>query len=235
VQHSIKSYIKFLFFRIKKGVGLSLSDDGIQFLRVFPWVSADGDNTHRLNYSLNEDSIVFDLGGYHGDWAELISKRYNSNIYIFEPFPAFAEIIRKKFISNPKIKVFEFGLSRKNETISLSNDENKSSHYTNTSKLKITAFLKSYSEFISENNIEHIDLMKINIEGGEYDLLEGIIDQNLTNRIKNLQIQFHDFIVENAHLRMTNIQENLKKTHFQTYSYKFVWENWQLKTNNEYS
>ena len=77
-------------------------------------------------------------------------------------------------------------------------------------------------------NIERIDLMKINIEGGEYDLLEHLIKTGWIDKIINIQVQFHDF-VENAEARMLAIQNDLAKTHELTYQYKFVWENWRLK------
>ena len=38
---------------------------------------------------------------------------------------------------------------------------------------------------------DHVDLIKINIEGGEYELLEAILDNNLAKAFDNLQIQFH--------------------------------------------
>ena len=69
--------------------------------------------------------------------------------------------------------------------------------------------------------------MKVNIEGGEYDLLEGLIENGLTARIRNIQVQFHDF-VPNAYERMKNIQLSLSKTHKITYQFEFVWENWEL-------
>ncbi len=36
------------------------------------WRKANGDGTLRLNYPLTPDSVVFDLGGYVGDWAQQI-------------------------------------------------------------------------------------------------------------------------------------------------------------------
>ena len=70
--------------------------------------------------------------------------------------------------------------------------------------------------------------MKINIEGGEYDLLEHLIETGFVKNIFDLQIQFHDFI-PNARGRMENIQKKLKKTHKLSYQYEFVWESWKLK------
>jgi len=66
------------------------------------------------------------------------------------------------------------------------------------------------------------------IEGGEYDLLEHLIKTKYIKRIKNLQVQFHDF-VDQAQERMDNIQKELSKTHQLTYQYLFVWENWERK------
>jgi len=39
----------------------------IQRKRVIPWFAVNGDQTLRLNYDLDANSLVFDLGGYKGD------------------------------------------------------------------------------------------------------------------------------------------------------------------------
>jgi hypothetical protein len=88
------------------------------------WFANNGDNTHRLNYPLTENSIIFDLGGYKGEWSEKIYNKYNSKIYIFEPIKFLYDIIDEKFKNNDDVKVFNFGLSNKNESlkINFSND-----------------------------------------------------------------------------------------------------------------
>ena len=53
------------------------------------WFSDRGDYTHNINYDLNEDSIVIDLGGYTGVWAQQIIDKYNPNMYILEPIEEF--------------------------------------------------------------------------------------------------------------------------------------------------
>ena len=82
--------------------------------------------------------------------------------------------------------------------------------------------------FFDRNGIGEIDLMKINIEGGEYEFLEYLLDTGLAVKIKNVQVQFHDF-VPNAETRTKSIQERLSQTHSLTYQYEFVWENWRVK------
>lgn len=86
----------------------------------------------------------------------------------------------------------------------------------------------SYIVLTPFNNINTIDLMKINIEGGEYELIEHFIEKEFIKEIRDIQVQFHGFVPD-AGVRMKKIQEELKKTHFLTYQYEFVWENWRRK------
>ena len=76
-------------------------------------------------------------------------------------------------------------------------------------------------------NITNINLLKINIEGGEFPLLFELIKNNKIKNIKNLQIQFHNF-VPNAKILREEIRSVLNQTHHLTYDYYFIWENWQL-------
>lgn len=191
------------------------------------WISERGDSIHRLNYSLDENSIVFDLGGYKGDWAAQILKRYKSNIYIFEPVDNFYKIITSRFSGNTKIKSFKFGLGDKEENINICLTSDSSSVF-NVDGEKETIQLKSLVDFLDENKIDYIDLIKINIEGGEYDLLEDLIKNDKAKNIKNIQVQFHRFIPDCIE-RRKRIREELLKTHELTYDYEFVWENWKLK------
>ena len=195
--------------------------------RCIPWFKADGDRTLRLNYDLTEKSIVFDLGGYQGQWSSDIYSSYLCRIYVFEPVRRFADEIEQRFVLNNDISVYQFGLSNASKQLHISIDSDSSSVFTvgrDTEEVELISAI----EFFQEHQIQHIDLMKINIEGGEYDLLEHLIEFDLIKSIRNLQIQFHDFI-PNASKRMHLIQNNLSKTHSLTYQFPFVWENWERK------
>jgi len=195
--------------------------------RCISWFSADGDKTLRLNYELESESLVFDLGGYEGQWSSDIFSKYGCCIHIFEPVEAYAIMIKHRFVRNNKIVVHKFGLSNatKESEIFIDND---SSSILKAAAVTETINLVKAEDFIRVNNIVDIDLMKINIEGAEYDLLDHLIESGIVNMIGNIQIQFHD-MVPNAVDRMAKIQDDLSKTHFLTYQFVFVWENWQRK------
>lgn len=195
--------------------------------RVLPWIRDNGDKTHRLNYDLSDESLVIDLGGFEGQWASDIFSMYCCKVYIFELVPDYVNNIKSRFLKNGNIIVHAFGLASNNTTTKISVTGDSSSSYKPSGDM-IDVQLISARDFFEENNISLVNLMKINIEGGEYDLLEYLISTNLINKIQNIQIQFHDFFPD-AKERMNKIQELLARTHKLTYQYEFVWENWVLR------
>jgi len=198
--------------------------------RTIPWFKDQGDKTLRLNYDLNNDDIVFDIGGYEGQWASDIFSKYCCSIHIFEPVPEFALNIKKRFSQNHKIFVWDFGLADNSYKTSIETNQDATSVFKSYNPLKKNKFIEikliSALEFMQKNKIDKVQLMKINIEGGEYDLLDHLIEFEFVKYILNIQIQFHDF-VDDAEQRMIKIQKHLSKTHRLTYQYPFVWENWE--------
>ncbi len=191
------------------------------------WEKDGGPLNLRLNYDLSENSVVFDVGGYKGQWSSDIFSKYCCFIHVFEPVDEFAENIKKRFYKNEKIIVHKFGLSNKNKTARIALGKDASSTFKNEKNIEEIILVRAI-DFIRENNIRKIDLMKINIEGGEYDLLENLIDSEFIKYIENIQVQFHEF-VPNAEERMKKIQEKLSNTHYLTYQHRFIFENWKIK------
>ncbi|HKN46969.1 MAG TPA: FkbM family methyltransferase [Candidatus Polarisedimenticolia bacterium] len=194
--------------------------------RVEPWIRDRGDRTLRLDYDLDESSLVFDLGGYEGQWASDIFGRYACAIRIFEPVPEFADRIAERFRKNRKITVHRFGLGAVSGPAVLALAGDASSLYGSAGERRTIRLVKA-SDFFRDNGMSAVDLIKINIEGGEYDLLEHLIDAGLAGSLRDIQVQFHDFVPDAAR-RMARLEERLRLTHVPTYRYPFVWENWRL-------
>jgi FkbM family methyltransferase len=190
------------------------------------WNSENGDKTHRLNYDLNNESIVFDLGGYKGEWAEQIFDRYNCYIHIFEPVKEFYDIIVKKFKNNDKVKIYHFGLGDFDKTTYISLDGDASSHILENTGNVESIEIVSINKFIKDNTIINVNLMKVNIESAEYVLLESLIEENTLVKFNNIQVQFHPFIPDCVE-RRDSIINHLSKTHKLTYNFPFIWENWE--------
>jgi FkbM family methyltransferase len=191
------------------------------------WLADAGDRTLRLNYDLSAESVVFDLGGYIGQWASDIYSMHRCQLYVFEPVSAFAERISDRFRKNPCIRIFSFGLASSTREASIVPAGNGSSLFKTAGHAERVQ-LREARAFLVEQGIRGIDLMKVNIEGGEYELLEHLLDHGLMPTVTDLQIQFHDF-VPNAFRRMRAIQARLILTHDVTFQYEFLWENWHRR------
>jgi FkbM family methyltransferase len=193
--------------------------------RVKPWFAIDGDKSLRVDYELNSTSLVYDIGGYEGKWTESINKLYKCRVEVFEPVQEFVKILEAKFKDAKKINIHPFGLSGRTREVKINLEKASSSTFKSgkaAEKIKLVAA----SEIL--NRSSKVDLMKINIEGGEYELLENLITHKLIANIVNVQVQFHIF-VPNAHKKRVALHEKLSRTHDLTYCYPWIWENWRLK------
>lgn len=174
------------------------------------------------DFNIDTNSIVFDLGGHVGRWTNLMYDKYKCTIHTFEPVKQFFDEIVKTTHNIDKIHPYMFGLGDRNIEfdIYVDGDATTQYNYKNTNTIQ-SAQLKSFTEFCQSNNITHIDVIKINIEGGEYDLLDYLISSNEIVKIDSLVIQFHKF-VDNANQRRNAIINKLENTHSCTFSYEFI-------------
>lgn len=164
-----------------------------------------------LQKPLIPDSKVIDIGGYTGDYTQEIVKRFDCYVWVFEPNPQYADICRKRFDSNKKIKIIEKAIGT--DTLYL----NKFSSSLDKNWAKSDKEIKVVR---TKWNDLHIipDLLKINCEGGEYEALEE--DFSLVSEIL---VQFHK--IDGYKEKIKKAKEKLSLTHKLIFSKK--WDLWQ--------
>ncbi len=178
----------------------------------------------RYNYPLNSESIVVDFGGYKGEWAQKIWEKYKCHVYIFEPLSEFFEQMKEKFRDNPKIHLYNFGISDTDGTELISIDGVSSSQFVGDRKIKVK--FRNVGEVFKELGLTKINLLKLNIEGGEFKVLPKMIEVGLIDICDDLQVQFHHFYPNSEKLR-EEIRSKLLETHQLTYDYPFFFENYR--------
>lgn len=182
-----------------------------------------------MRFSLNENPIIFDVGGFLGDWTEEALKYHpNAIIYVFEPVSGYYNIIKNRYATNPNVKVFNFGLSNETKSIDISVGGDSSSVHRVVGDVE-RINLKCINDFVNEESIEKIDLIKINIEGEEYPLLEWMVESTDLLKFDNFLIQFHTF-VDNYLNRRLNIQEKLSLNYEQLFNFEMIFEGWKRKS-----
>ena len=201
----------------------------IHVANVDEWNKVDGDFTCRLDYDLNEDSVVFDVGGYLGEWAVSIYARHKCNIFIFEPVTVYYNRIQNRLKGNDKFQIFNYGLGAHTRKMNVTTIGDESSFYLDSSEVQDAQVYDAAFIIDKLTTNGTIDLLKLNIEGGEYEVLPRLIESGHIKNITNIQVQFH-YWIENFDAQIAEIRNRLSETHVCTYSYEYVWENWELKT-----
>ena len=212
-----------------------------------------------LNTKINikEDDVIIDIGANIGIFGIKLSKLFNNKITIlsFEPIKHIFNVLEENSIltGNKNFKVFQWGLSDKNDQISFTyypnspalstanpeawdNNEDlitavegnlkhspKNLWWTKliprflypiivkrlkNNPIKIDCEVKTLSYIIKNQGLEKIDLLKIDCEGNELKVLEGIQD-NDWKIIKQLIIEVH-----NINDRLNTIINILKKQNY---------------------
>lgn len=176
------------------------------------WQSKDLEHL-RYEYDLKPEDVVIDLGAYRGEWANEIRARYGCCVIAVEPTDAIdgysCEYIKKAaWLFDGKLRV--------------------GGAYYYTSVFEEPTH--EYECFDVNSLLERFDeiaLLKMNVEGAEYDLLEHIYLGDFVRRIKDLQVQFHLIEGEDSIMRYEVIENLLSETHSLTrFEYPFCWENW---------
>lgn len=154
---------------------------------------------------IKPDSVFYDIGsnvGFHALTANRLIQ--NGKIYAFEPMPAVRAIFEKhislnhKLISNHKISVLPIAISNEEKQVEFSNDANhsdgntyiKDSNVFKAAKNKITVQCRSIDGLIKQG-YEKPNILKIDVEGAEYDVLQGAIEA-LQNDHPYILLATHD-------------------------------------------
>jgi FkbM family methyltransferase len=191
----------------------------------------DGAQSRLERYDGLPDGLtVMDFGGYIGEWADRVLTQYpGASVHMFEPHPKFAQGLLEKYASDPRVHLHDVALGSENGMLPLSDAADGSSAVA-AHERSFEARTIAVRDFFAKWDLPRIDLVKINIEGGEYDLLPALLDSRDIARVGRLQVQFHLFDEDLIAVR-DGIRTRLEATHDCVWCYPFVWEEWRLKTS----
>ncbi|MDF1717865.1 MAG: FkbM family methyltransferase [Antarcticimicrobium sp.] len=204
-----------------------------------PWKGVAFDSFHKFRkdkalprltdfFDLDPGSVVIDFGGFEGTWTDaVLAAQPEARVHVFEPHPGYAAALRDKYCDRPNVTVHEGALGRAAGTLSLSDAGDASSAVADHDH-SFSAPVFAAREFFEAQGIDRVQLAKMNIEGGEYELLPALIETGLIGRIARLMVQFHLFRPADEPARAA-VAARLAETHAPAWSYPFVWEEWRLK------
>lgn len=112
-------------------------------------------------FKVNEGDIVFDAGASIGPFGFSIKDQNPKHIYCVEPSLSQIEVLEDNLSTIPHTTI-PYGIGKEDILVD--------AYGFGDNKNQITIPSKPFMEIINENNIENIDFLKTDCEGGEYDI-----------------------------------------------------------------
>jgi FkbM family methyltransferase len=176
--------------------------------------------------NLTDKSQALILGGYKGDSTFTIYNKFNCNVLVYEPIDEYANEIFKQISPKSKIILERLAVSADDEGVVLHVGGESTSKFLQSGQI---VNVKSRDISLIVQELEKVDLLEMNIEGGEYDVLKRLISAGDINKISTILVQFHNFELT-SELERSKIRNSLTSTHDNIFTFDWVWERWDIKT-----
>jgi FkbM family methyltransferase len=155
-----------------------------------------------LKNLIKNDFVVFDAGANKGEWSrEVLGLDLNCKVYAFEPVPeVYAELVKNNFMYKDLFIPLNFGLGLIEGYLTFyytPNLNGMSSIYNrpvfdafNIKVDEITVPVQTLDGFISRNQINKINYLKIDTEGSEFNILMGAKNSIQNDVIDIIQFEY---------------------------------------------
>jgi len=79
--------------------------------------------------------------------------------------------------------------------------------------------------------MKQIDLLEMNIEGGEYEVLNRLISTRDLTKVSTILVQFHNYGLI-SELERSKLRNLMNETHENIFTFDWVWERWDRRKND---
>ena len=166
---------------------------------------ADVYEIDELVRTLPAPPVVIDVGANAGFFAiQLLSKIDKAIIYAYEPMPANVRTLHYTLQQNPRlqqsVRLFQmavtgqpldqldlFAEAEENNQVVAS----RFAGFNQNNTQKITVPCITLTDIIGQNDLQSVDLLKLDCEGSEYDIIYNTPPE-LIRRIRKMVIEVHD-------------------------------------------
>ena len=140
---------------------------------------------------LDYSSVVLDFGGYTGEFTAALIDRFDPTIHVFEPIDKYSGHLRSRFQLNQKIEIHGFGIGLNEGSRTFFESTDSTGSFAKGTPVHVNFQNAKFLHTIRPPESD-IALIAMNIEGGEYELIEALDQAGLLVVTKELLIQFHD-------------------------------------------
>jgi len=207
-----------------QGIKLELSRDEASTSGIMHLGLLNPFETRWLEGHLNRGDVFLDIGAYVDGWYTLLASKLvgkKGKIYSFEPHPDFCKRLKRNIKINKlnNITVAQLAMSNKSGFSFLSDNRHLSSlaidkKESHTSTIKVKTM--TVDAYVKRNNIEKIDVIKLDVEGFETEVLKGA-KKTLKSMAPALLVEIDDRLLRNASSSRQELIKLLKNLGYDSY------------------
>lgn len=179
------------------------------------------------DFNLKNLDVCFDIGANVGLFTKYLKINNAKTVYCFEPNKKAFEELNNNLKNELSINFYNLAVSsNNNEKVKLYIDNNNS--LISSAMNKTDNFYEvdciTINDVINQNNINKIDLVKIDIEGMEFNLIDNLNVETF-DKIDRFLIEYHDFYFDNGMQKVEKLIKVLEKNNFlvcRPTQYKFL-------------
>mgnify|MGYP006218533755 FL=1 len=158
---------------------------------------------------LGEGSVVLDLGSNYGDVLKGLQS-CGCTVHAFEPHPFFYDYVKQTYGENENFIISNKAAWTENEERNFYFKRSRDAKNGGATLMsEKTNILDPYlfdvvecfdiSEFI--NKLGHVDVLKIDVEGAEYELLYSMLESEAYKNVKSIYVEDHERKMPSARYR----------------------------------
>lgn len=153
---------------------------------------------------LHPDAIVYSFGiGQDTSFDDAIIQKHNCHVHGYDPTPKSIEWIAQRSDLSPKFHFHPFGLDKETRITHFNLPKNKEhvsgsiiNHQNVDENNMVEVQMKSLIDIVSENNHSYIDVLKMDIEGSEYCVIDSILNSSI--EIRQILLEIHERFFDNG-------------------------------------
>ena len=174
-------------------------------------------------YLKSKDAVLYSIGiGEDISFDLDFLRTYSGNVFAYDPTPKTAAFLAsmdlpKEFNFWPKALSV---IDEEREFLLPKNDEHVSGSLIENQELDIekslTVVCRSLRTLMAENAHQEVDILKLDIEGSEYEVLDSILRQDI--KIKQICVEIHDRFYAEGPLKSKQLLAQLRKHNYLLFS-----------------
>lgn len=183
-------------FRLQLRSGLQFYVRTLMDVWIIKETCLDNDY-ERVGTPLQDGWHIIDIGAGLGDFTVYAAAKCpNSTVLAFEPFPESFALLQENLVLNgiTHVRPFPAAVSAKTGELKLATTGAAVQHTTSqtaVSQAALTVPAISLADIFRQNHLQQCDFLKMDCEGGEFDILLNTPDNTL-RKIRRICLEYHD-------------------------------------------